>query len=64
MRETGTETETCEDCMGLVAAARQVEPHQGMRVTRLVMQMAFYCTQCGTLWERGPLGWASLTRDS
>ena len=50
--------------MGLVAAGREVEPHQGLLVTRLVKGMAFCCIKCGVLWERRPDGWASLWSES
>ena len=50
----------CEDCMGLVAASRMVEPHENVRVTRLARGMAFGCKKCGTLWQRGVLGWATI----
>lgn len=58
------DTDICEDCMGFVAARPELAPHQGMRVTRLVIGMAFCCTRCGMLWERQPLGWASLAPGS
>jgi hypothetical protein len=56
--------ETCDDCNGLVGRSRHVEPHQGMRVIRLMKKMAYSCRQCGMVWERGALGWASLSQDS
>jgi hypothetical protein len=52
--------DTCEDCLGLVGAARLIEPHQGLRVTRLAEKMVFLCSQCGMFWERQTLGWASV----
>jgi hypothetical protein len=51
----------CEDCIGLVGAARHAEPHKGLRVSRLNQdRLVFNCLKCGSVWERRPLGWATL----